>query len=281
MPDTASKRSHLQQAVADHPPYEGMLAPLIELFAYIEGKEGETGLSFAFPSEHVAERLGGGLPLLSAEGMTVDVPKATAFLRGAFAVLSKAGGGAAAEADLAAFDKALASDAVDLPALLSATIRREAGPFEAASASLGIPEPLLRSLLEIPMRTALEVASEGVAPSLVAEWTHGYCPVCGGSPSMDELVGDEGKRFLSCGRCFFRWSYPRLQCPFCGTDDAANLGYYQTEGPTRVSMCKGCNTYMKSRDARLGRADVPLEAEDAATIHLDLLAARDGFTRSK
>jgi formate dehydrogenase maturation protein FdhE len=32
---------------------------------------------------------------------------------------------------------------------------------------------------------------------------------------------------------------------------------------------------------RLGNADVPLEAEDLATLHLDLLAGKEGFERGK
>jgi hypothetical protein len=33
--------------------------------------------------------------------------------------------------------------------------------------------------------------------------------------------------------------------------------------------------------AYLGNADVPLEAEDLATLHLDLLAGKEGFERGK
>jgi FdhE protein len=46
-------------------------------------------------------------------------------------------------------------------------------------------------------------------------------------------------------------------------------------------VCRKCSRYLKTRDARLGDADVPLEAEDLATLHLDLLAGKEGFERGK
>jgi hypothetical protein len=42
-----------------------------------------------------------------------------------------------------------------------------------------------------------------------------------------------------------------------------------------------CSRHIKTRDARIGNASVPMEAEDLATLHLDLLAGREGFERGK
>jgi FdhE protein len=99
---------------------------------------------------------------------------------------------------------------------------------------------------------------------------------------MAELSGDEGKRRLSCSACFFRWPFPRIQCPYCGNADPDTLSYFTAgDGPTRVGVCRKCSRYLKTRDARIGNADVPLEAEDLATLHLDLLAGKEGFERGK
>ena len=113
-------------------------------------------------------------------------------------------------------------------------------------------------------------------------WKEGYCPVCGSRAGMAELSGDEGKRRLSCSACFFQWPYPRIQCPYCGNADPETLSYFTAgDGPTRVGVCRKCSRYLKTRDARLGNADVPMEAEDLVTLHLDLLAGKEGFERGK
>lgn len=52
-------------------------------------------------------------------------------------------------------------------------------------------------------------------------------------------------------------------------------------GVTRVDTCKACSRYIKTRDSRKGAADIPLDLEDLLTMHLDLLAAREGFERGK
>lgn len=60
-------------------------------------------------------------------------------------------------------------------------------------------------------------------------------------------------------------------CPVCGS----------RAGMDEVGVCRKCSRYIKTRDSRKGNADVPLEAEDLATIHLDLLAGKEGFERGK
>jgi FdhE protein len=146
----------------------------------------------------------------------------------------------------------------------------------------GVPSPLLEYVCEIALKTALEHFSEGVAPDVSDGWQEGYCPVCGSRAGMAELSGEEGKRSLFCSACTFRWAFKRLQCPFCGNDEVETLSYFVAgEGATRVDTCTVCSRYIKTRDSRKGNADVPLDVEDLLTIHLDLLAAREGFERGK
>jgi FdhE protein len=60
------------------------------------------------------------------------------------------------------------------------------------------------------------------------------------------------------------------------------LSYFMVaDGGTRVDTCKACSRYIKTRDSRKGNNEVPLDVEDLLTIHLDLLAAREGFERGK
>lgn len=102
------------------------------------------------------------------------------------------------------------------------------------------------------------------------------------SREENEHGGEEGRRYLSCSACFFKWPYKRLKCPYCGNEDPDLLTYFEAgEEPTRVGVCRKCARYIKTRDSRKGHGDIPLEIEDLATLHLDLLAGKEGFERGK
>lgn len=110
-------------------------------------------------------------------------------------------------------------------------------------------------------------------------WEQGYCPICGGMPHMADLRGPEGRRFLACGTCNHRWNFPRITCPFCGNKDQKSLGYFwaESEKEYRVDYCTACKKYLKTVDLRERESPLDLEIEDAATLHLDLLAQKEGY----
>jgi len=278
--NTAGKRECLERTVRERPEYGEILGVFREIYRFVEGKEGLTGLSFLLPETLQAERIAGGFPVLSTDGIRVDRSVAATFLSGLIGVMRQVGreGGEA----LDRLDRALAEGSLDLRALYSACIDRERAPLDEAAAATSVPSSLLEFLLEIPVRTSLERFASTLDPDAFRDWSEGHCPVCGGRPGMDELVGEEGKRYLSCSTCFFRWPYKRLKCPYCGNEDPDTLTYFEAgEEPTRVGVCRKCARYIKTRDSRKGRAEVPLEVEDLATLHLDLLAGKEGFERGK
>jgi len=280
MSRAADKIAHLQKTAFEHPEYLDVLLPFEEIFAYVDGKEDGTGIRFALPEGNEAERVRGGLPLLSHEALSVDRDAATSFLSGLLGVLRRVG--REGHADLDRIAVGLSSGSLDLASLYVACLARKRDVVERAAAALSVQAPLLTLVLEIPLKTALERVSSSISPDRFEEWKEGYCPVCGSRAGMAELSADEGKRRLSCSACFFRWPYPRIRCPYCGNTDPETLSYFTAgDGPTRVGLCRKCSRYLKTRDARLGNADVPLEAEDLATLHLDLLAGKEGFERGK
>ncbi len=277
---TADKIAHLRKTSAEHPEYAGLLLPFEEIFAYVDGKEGGTGIRFAVPEGNGAERVAGGLPLLAPEALSVDREAAIAFLSGLLDVLRRVG--KAGQADLDRIGAGLSGGSLDLASLYAACLTRTRDAVDRAASVLSVQAPLLAFVLEIALKTALERLSSSFPPDRFDGWKEGYCPVCGSRAGMDELTGEEGKRFLSCSACFFRWPYPRIRCPYCGNADPGTLSYFTAgDGPTRIGVCRKCSRYLKTRDARLGNADVPLEAEDLATLHLDLLAGKEGFERGK
>jgi FdhE protein len=280
MSSTADKIAHLRKTAFEHPEYIDVLLPFEEIFAYVDGKEAGTGIRFAVPEGNGAERVRGGLPLLSPEELSVDRDAATAFLSGLLDVLRRVG--REGHSDLDRITGGLSGGSLDLASLYIACLTRKRDVVDQAAAALSVRAPLLTFVLEIPLKIALERISSSLPPERFDGWKEGYCPVCGSRAGMAELSGEEGKRRLSCSACFFRWPYPRIQCPYCGNADPETLSYFTAgDGPTRVGVCRKCSRYLKTRDARLGNADVPLEAEDLATLHLDLLAGKEGFERGK
>ena len=128
------------------------------------------------------------------------------------------------------------------------------------------------------MKYLRESAPEGIQDYT---WNYGYCPLCGSSPDMAYFNG-EGKRFLHCELCGHGWHYSRLKCPFCENERAKDLGYFTSEEEEgyRVDFCRKCKRYVKTLDMRLIGSPAPLEVENLITLHLDMLAHKQGFTPS-
>jgi len=100
---------------------------------------------------------------------------------------------------------------------------------------------------------------------------------------MGELLGDEGRLMLHCGTCGQSWPGARRSCTVCGNRDEQTLEYF-TAGDDqgyRVNVCRKCDSYLKVVDSREAGQNLPMDLEDIATLHLDLLAQREGFTRVK
>jgi FdhE protein len=109
------------------------------------------------------------------------------------------------------------------------------------------------------------------------------CPVCGSPPSIARLARGDGRRILTCGLCGSEWEAVRLACACCGTEAREALGVLRTDDAEArwIETCEGCAGYIKTVDARRlpeGEAVLPV-VEEAATLHLDLLAEREGYVR--
>jgi FdhE protein len=271
---------HLRKTVTTSPEYGEILPLFIAVYGYVAEHEGATGITVAAPEEHRRERTTGGLPLVPAESLLVEHELFLPFMDGLLALLSAQGREGAD--DLTAISRGFHDGALDPVRLFTAILGRSRAPVEEGAAACGAPAALLEFVLEIPLKAALSSFAAALPPESADGWREGYCPVCGSRAGMAELAGEEGHRFLSCSCCAFRWPFPRLACPFCGCADPEQLSYFTIgDGPFRVNTCRNCSRYLKTRDSRLGSAGAPLEAEDLTTIHLDLIAVREGFERGK
>jgi FdhE protein len=130
------------------------------------------------------------------------------------------------------------------------------------------------------LRPSLERVAEDLLESypLPDTWLKGYCPMCGSLPALLFLQG-EGERKAYCSWCGTDWGLHRLQCPYCDNRYHESLGYFQIEDEPqyRVHYCRLCKSYFQLIDVR-ERMDLPyLPLEEWTTLHLDLLAQKDGW----
>lgn len=113
---------------------------------------------------------------------------------------------------------------------------------------------------------------------LPSAWLKGYCPVCGSLPGFLHLEG-KGERRAHCSWCGTEWGLYRLQCPVCDNRAHESLGYlYAEQEPQyRAQYCRLCKHYFKLIDMRELVDPVCIPLEEWTTIHLDLLAQKEGW----
>jgi hypothetical protein len=188
----------------------------------------------------------------------------------------------------------------DLQRLTAAAAAPGLLPTLAAAAAFGPDWDILESLA----RTwgiyidVLLFAGRALAAPCVAEAVHARrqiaaagavdaaahrCPACGSPPSIARLRRADGLRLLTCGLCGSEWSAVRLACACCGTLDRESLGVLRMDDADArwIDTCDRCKGYIKTVDERRlpeGETVVAV-AEEAATLHLDLLAEREGYIR--
>jgi formate dehydrogenase accessory protein FdhE len=109
------------------------------------------------------------------------------------------------------------------------------------------------------------------------------CPACGSPPTIARLRRADGLRLLTCGLCGSEWEAVRLACACCGTLDRASLGVLRLDDADArwAETCERCKGYIKTVDQRkLAEGEMVFSVvEEAATLHLDLLAEREGYIR--
>lgn len=139
-----------------------------------------------------------------------------------------------------------------------------------------------RALAAPCVAEAVRARATEAAPPTEQEEPH-RCPACGSVPSVARLRRADGRRVLICGLCGSEWIAIRLACACCGTRDRTALSLLRLHDSDArwVETCDQCKGYIKTVDERKlpeGEAIVPV-VEEAATLHLDLLAEREGYIR--
>ncbi len=222
-----------------------------------------------------------GFPLLSGDMLTFDPAAAQIFFAALLQVMHEHG--QQGQDELQALQTALQAGNLNLTELLRAVFERNREPISQAAEATGAQPALLEYCLTTALGAALQRCRAEGLKTQVQNWDQGYCPLCGGLPAIAELSGEEGQKRLQCSLCNSNWSFHRLTCTHCGNSDHDSLAYFTAEGEPgcRVDICRKCSGYLKVVDSRERGEGLPLEIEDVATLHLDLLAAKEGFSRGK
>jgi len=172
---------------------------------------------------------------------------------------------------------------LDLVSILGMLASGDLGSLEITAIGKKLDIELLRALAWYSLQPAFQVwAQELSSTADFDSWRHGYCPVCGSRPSFSETQGKEAARRLRCGLCGSSWSYPHLQCAFCGNKNYKLLCYFNVDGEGdrfRVQACNVCRGYIKSIKTFDPISVDLLPVLDLETIHLDFIAAEREYTR--
>ncbi|WP_297218529.1 formate dehydrogenase accessory protein FdhE [uncultured Desulfovibrio sp.] len=187
-----------------------------------------------------------------------------------------------------------------LEVLAEGMLNEKTAVLEKAAADAGVPLPVLLFAFGFilgPVLRALVLMRPGGdgkdAPwNADGAWRHGYCPVCGSSPSIayldrpvfDEknafLAGGGGKKHLHCSLCGTDWVFRRGACPFCekeGNDVMEILRETKDARGERVDWCTQCRTYCPAVDLRESTGTPDMDVQAIGMLHLDMVAAGKGL----
>jgi len=151
--------------------------------------------------------------------------------------------------------------------------------YEGEPVSGGEEEEALVAAVYTAIKPFLVVQAEALLPHVDQKlWRRRYCPICGGTANLAVLRGEEGGRWLVCGRCDAEWRFQRLECPFCGTTDQGNLAYFSAgQGLYRLYVCEECKGYIKAIDLRQSQSEVLIPLQWIGTLDMDRQAADLGY----
>jgi FdhE protein len=221
-----------------------------------------------------------GFPLVEKKAFILDIPSATRLFKRLCKVLSKTKKG---QYDAERITKALRNKKMELPELLKQTESENDEYIKTLSKKLQVKEDVLVFLARNSVKPIYETYAKELGNYVDQErWWKGYCPICGSEPFIAELRKD-GARFLICSFCGYDWRFKRLQCPFCENEEPKGYRYFYTENEGkayRVDVCEKCKRYIKTIDTNEVDEAIP-SLEDIGTLHLDILAQKEGYTKEQ
>jgi FdhE protein len=215
-------------------------------------------------------------PFLAGTTVTIDVHAARSLLRRLIHIASRSNTPPMrslhslldAEPDVVAMFKASLCQDSGTTATTAASCGADAGALDVVNAQLAVP--------------FLQTCRQERAPRLSRGWREGYCRVCGTWPAFAEIRGIERSRMFRCGRCGDEWHARPLRCPYCGLDDhTALVSLVPETGVSNATIegCRACLGYTKTLTRLQGCSPGTVMLDDLASVHLDVAAIEQGYTR--
>lgn len=237
---------------------------------------------FSVEDKLIPGKMAGGLPLIDLTGKKHDLTRPKEYFYSLIAIAEKR-----MPADAGRFLEVIKNEHFDWEEIIResffpAPAGEEAAESEAREAGSREEQiDLIDLFIEESLRPELEVVAEKYG-ALVEKsgWTEGYCPICGKEPKIGEIrESEDGRRYLFCHQCGYKWHFRRIKCPFCGNEEQHSLAYFAVEGEEshRVDVCNKCRRYIKIVELPKSSEEVNLDVEDIATLHLDMLAYEEGY----
>jgi FdhE protein len=230
-----------------------------------------------FPVEEklIAAKMAGGFPLVDFSSLSCDLTEPKEYFLALLGIAEKRDPGETVE-----MARKIRNGEILFHDLIYESFNPLPDEEEAAEDEEDASFDLVELFIEESLRPALEqvVARHGDAVTK-ADWSEGYCPICGREPKIGEIRDEEETRYLFCNQCGFQWSFRRIRCPFCGNEEQQTLAYFTIEGDERyrVDVCNACKRYIKIVDFRETNRKADMDVEDIATLHLDMLANDEGY----
>lgn len=265
------------------PHYTDLLDILAEILILREEyRRNMTQPIFSVDGKLIPGKMEGGLPLIDLTGQKYDLTRPKEYFYSLIAIAEKR-----IPAESQKFLDVIKDEHFDWEAIIRSS-------FHAGEAEEEIPDKELKTsgeqddqldlidlFIEESLRPELEVIAEQYGKAVEKSgWSEGYCPICGKEPKIGEIrEKEDGKRYLFCHQCGYKWHFRRIKCPFCGNEEQHSLAYFAVEGEEshRVDVCNKCRRYIKIVELPKSSEEVNLDVEDIATLHLDMLAYEEGY----
>jgi FdhE protein len=228
----------------------------------------------------ITKKMEGGLPLIDFMGKDYDLTRPKEYFNSLISIAEKR----MPEVAQNIID-IIKSQQFDWEKMIRASFDRKTEETDAQGLLSGREAEENIDLIDLFTEESLRPELESIAEKYgkiveKSNWSEGYCPICGKEPKIGEIRDEEeGKRYLFCHQCGFKWYFHRIKCPFCGNEEQHSLAYFEVEGEERyrVDVCNKCRRYIKTVELPKSSEEPNLDVEDIATLHLDMIAYDEGY----
>jgi FdhE protein len=228
----------------------------------------------------ITKKMEGGLPLIDFTGKEYDLTRPKEYFNSLISIAEKR----MPEIAQNIID-IIKSPQFDWEKMILASFDRQVEETDAQGAPVVREAEENIDLIDLFTEESLRPELESIAEKYgeivgKSKWSEGYCPICGKEPKIGEIRKEEdGKRYLFCHQCGFKWHFNRIKCPFCGNEEQHSLAYFEVEGEERyrVDVCNKCRRYIKTVELPKSSEEPDLDVEDIATLHLDMIAYDEGY----